>query len=160
MSDDAKPVKGRAEFASAVQRYGELMARSCVTASDFAAEHYGGEADRTYAAVMAEYDRLSALVAELEHQYREEEVSHSNTIEQRDSAERWADTLASIAGDEVGEHSSRNNPWQNAEDILSGWSVELPQLRSRAAELEKLVAELSERVARQSEQLSKNAERQ
>ena len=42
------------------------------------------------------------------------------TIDERDRAEEWADKLANaIGGDAIGEHSSANNPWQNALDILA-----------------------------------------
>lgn len=39
-------------------------------------------------------------------------------IDERDNFEEWADKLAhAIGGDAIGEHSNKNNPWQNALDI-------------------------------------------
>ena len=63
-------------------------------------------------------DAAQARVAELERQLTEECGAHSTTIEQRDSAEQWADDLAQAIGEkfgvEIGEHSSLNCPWEEA----------------------------------------------
>lgn len=50
----------------------------------------------------------------------EEERSHENTILQRDNAEEWADKLAyaKFGVKQIGEHSSANNPWANAAELL------------------------------------------
>jgi hypothetical protein len=49
-----------------------------------------------------------------------EEREHDQTLQERDNAEKMADDLAaaiaSITGDDMGEHSSANCPWQNALD--------------------------------------------
>ena len=43
-------------------------------------------------------------------------------MEERDNAEEWADKLAHAIGrhfvEEVGEHSSANNPWKNALELI------------------------------------------
>ena len=48
----------------------------------------------------------------------DEDLSHSNTMEQRDFAETMADNLSAaimgITGRDIGEHSSANCPWSNA----------------------------------------------
>lgn len=46
----------------------------------------------------------------------------ARTIDQRDTAEGWADGLAALIGkhfgESIGEHSSAHNPWQEAKDII------------------------------------------
>jgi hypothetical protein len=46
----------------------------------------------------------------------------ARTIDQRDTAEGWADGLAALIGkhfgENIGEHSSAHNPWQEAKDII------------------------------------------
>ena len=52
----------------------------------------------------------------------EEERAHIKTIEQRDAYHDWADKLADAAadhfGEEIGEHSNLNNPWENALELF------------------------------------------
>jgi len=58
------------------------------------------------------------------------ERSLEQTIIARDNAEEWADKLAyTIGGEDIGEHSSCNNPWANALDISVQLLTELEQLR-------------------------------
>jgi len=63
-----------------------------------------------YATPPQAMDYQAALLAE--------ELSHSETIDQRDRCEEVADELADhiarITGVDIGEHSSANCPWQNA----------------------------------------------
>ncbi len=78
------------------------------------------------------------------------EASLGRTIEQRDTAEGWADGLADLIGkyfgQEIGEHSSAHNPWQEAKDIIeeagpykpaavAGPNDELERLRDRIARI-------------------------
>jgi len=69
-------------------------------------------------ALLAEVDRLRFQVADLKAKLRDEGLAHSQTIDERDNAQEWADKLAAaIAPGEIrGEHSSSNNPWANALD--------------------------------------------
>ena len=48
------------------------------------------------------------------------ERDHLRTIDERDRFQEWADKLAyAVASqDEIGEHTSANNPWANALEIL------------------------------------------
>lgn len=70
-----------------------------------------------------------------------EEAAHADTIDQRDEAQEWADRLAySIASVEViGEHSSANNPWENALDVTERAAAD------RAAQVERVEAALASR---------------
>ena len=70
-------------------------------------------------AVQERADRNEKRVAELELRLAEEEHGSSQLIDQRDRAEGMADKLAEhlAAGRDIGEHSSDNNPWQNALDL-------------------------------------------
>ena len=70
-------------------------------------------------AVHERADRNEKRVAELELRLAEEEHGSSQLIDQRDRAEDMADKLAErlAAGRDIGEHSSDNNPWQNALDL-------------------------------------------
>lgn len=82
---------------------------------------------------------IAALLAEVERlteRLRAEESSHGDTIDQRDEAQEWADKLAySIAPMEViGEHSSGNNPWQNALDAPNPLQARLDAVRALAEE--------------------------
>lgn len=62
--------------------------------------------------------RLAELRAEnqqLKTRLNEEEISHSNTLDQRDRAEQAADKLSQsimgITGRDIGEHSNAHCPW-------------------------------------------------
>jgi len=59
-------------------------------------------------------------LAHLREALAREERDHLRTIDQRDTAQDWADRLAyAIAPlDVIGEHSNMNDPWQNALDHL------------------------------------------
>lgn len=64
---------------------------------------------------VADLDALAAQVADLDD-------ALTQTIEERDNAIEWADRLAYAIAPEsvIGEHSSLNNPWQNAIDAADG----------------------------------------
>lgn len=66
-----------------------------------------------------EQDHL-ARVERLEHELAHERSLHGGTIDERDTAQEWADKLAYAVADQdvIGEHSSLNNPWLNALEIL------------------------------------------
>lgn len=53
---------------------------------------------------------------------RAEEIADLQTIDERDSAEHWADLLAGAIADHfghpIGEHSNDNNPWWEALKII------------------------------------------
>lgn len=82
--------------------------------------------DRLAAANRARDDARSDLVklrervAALTRERDDERRAHERTIDQRDNAEEWADKLAYAIGtiEEIGEHSSSNNPWREALDIF------------------------------------------
>ncbi|MEU1805869.1 hypothetical protein [Streptomyces sp. NPDC019937] len=78
----------------------------------------------------AELEALRARVAKLDR-------SETALIGERDHMHDVADKLAyAIAPIEViGEHSSANDPWQNALDIVTP-AAEVDRLRARVAELE------------------------
>lgn len=63
-----------------------------------------------------EVDRLNSIIVE-------EEDSHTNTIDQRDNAQEWADKLAEAIADtfkvSIGEHSNVNSPWVNAHEYIT-----------------------------------------
>ena len=66
----------------------------------------------------------SARVAELERRLADEERGHGQTIDERDRYHDWADKLAQAIAehmrDDIGEHSSANNPWANALKLIDG----------------------------------------
>lgn len=65
----------------------------------------------------AERDAALAEVARLRAEANREEAAQLQVLEQRDRAEEWADKLAfALGGEAIGEHSTMNNPWQNALD--------------------------------------------
>lgn len=65
-----------------------------------------------------ERDAAQAKLAAMERKLDEERDSHMTTIEQRDTAEQWADDLAKAIserfGVDIGEHSNLNCPWNEA----------------------------------------------
>lgn len=66
-------------------------------------------------------------------------------LAERDRAEEWADKLAfALGGPAIGEHSSMNNPWQNALDNPLGPRVDA----DTRAEIEAMVADVNDRVDR------------
>jgi hypothetical protein len=76
-----------------------------------------------------------------------EEHAHGITIDQRENAQSWADSLANqiaaLADHEIGEHSNLNNPWDNAQDGLQKLQRELQNLRnSRPINVPALAARL------------------
>lgn len=71
--------------------------------------------------------RVSSVRQQLEEAQRKlnaEDVAHSNTLEQRDRAEKAADELAKAVSKhfrvDIGEHSSANDPWQEALSVIDG----------------------------------------
>lgn len=65
--------------------------------------------------------RAAERIVALERKLGREEVSHDNTVDQRDRAEAAADALAALIGEitlkDIGEHSSLHCPWENALEI-------------------------------------------
>ena len=76
------------------------------------------------AGALLENDQLRARVAELERRLADEERGHGQTIDERDRYHDWADKLAQAIAehmrDDIGEHSSANNPWANALKLIDG----------------------------------------
>ncbi|MCD0164604.1 hypothetical protein [Deinococcus sp. 12RED42] len=72
------------------------------------------------AAAEAERDALRAALERVEGDLARERSTHSETIDQRDTAQEAADRLAYalFSIDEIGEHSSSNCPWENAAERL------------------------------------------
>lgn len=66
--------------------------------------------------------RLRTEVADLKRQLAKEESAHRNTMHERDRATEFADDLANdieaYTGEEVGEHSNLNCPWEAAHEIM------------------------------------------
>lgn len=64
---------------------------------------------------------MNKILTEAHKKLRANEIQHGNTIDQRDHAETMADQLAQkiaeFTGEDIGEHSNLNCPWQNALDI-------------------------------------------
>ncbi|MFI0900619.1 hypothetical protein [Streptomyces sp. NPDC020983] len=89
-------------------------------------------------------ERVPVLLAELGQKTTEVErlkVEHDRElgqlIDERDNREEWADELANAVGpiELIGEHSSHNNPWANALDLITP-HAQVQKLRGRVAELE------------------------
>lgn len=87
--------------------------------------------------------RAAERIDELERQLHQEDVSHNNTLEQRDTAEEMADRLAAavmeITDRDIGEHSSANSPWLNAIEYAEEYEAEQrlrAQKQDRTDELE------------------------
>jgi len=83
----------------------------------------------------------------------EAEAALGQVIDQRDSYHEWADRLAyAIGGSEIGEHSSINNPWQNAiemaEDLRTRAEAAEASLSEKEATIRELAAELQARPPR------------
>ena len=68
--------------------------------------------------------RAERRVAELERRLADEERGHGQTIDERDRCHDWADKLARAIAEhmreDIGEHSSANNPWANALELIDG----------------------------------------
>ena len=85
--------------------------------------NYRNKRDGQFIALLWNSYRSGDLItrAEAEAMVAKEERQHEHTISERDRFCDWADKLAfAIGGDDIGEHSSENNPWQNALDRLKG----------------------------------------
>lgn len=69
-----------------------------------------------------ENSRLRIRIIELGQALEKEEEHHLKTLAERDCYHEWADQLADAIGrhfvEEVGEHSSANNPWKNALELI------------------------------------------
>lgn len=78
-----------------------------------------------------EVRRLQAENAELDRAVTEE-------IDQRDANAEWADRLAYAIGSihEIGEHSSANNPWAQAIELLENQRAEVSRLSAALVEAE------------------------
>tara|TARA_B100000700_G_scaffold189815_1_gene209229 strand:+ start:70055 stop:70441 length:387 start_codon:yes stop_codon:yes gene_type:complete len=79
--------------------------------------------------------RVAELRAEnqrLNSRLREEEISHNNTLIERDRAEAAADKLSfavmGITGRDVGEHSSAHCPWEAAIQHAGEYASQLRSL--------------------------------
>ncbi|HEY9370971.1 hypothetical protein [Streptomyces sp.] len=84
---------------------------------------------------------LSAEVQRLKAALAKEEETSGGLIDERDHMEKLLDTFAyTLAPEEViGEHSSGNDPWQNALDLVTS-VAEVDRLRDLAAERDQAVA--------------------
>jgi chromosome segregation ATPase len=116
-----------------------------------AAEQRGYE--RGLSAARSHFGVALEQFAELEARLAREEASHSATLEQRDRAEEYADRLASeINGDENGEHTNLNCPWENALEASSAVAgdetlcTKIRTLEARLAKAEKFVETLQTRA--------------
>jgi hypothetical protein len=90
-------------------------------------------------ALLAEVDRLRACNAKLER-VSDEALSERDAL--HDRLDEMAAAVAPI--EEIGEHSSHNDPWQNALDLLAAPAARLSRagvLREAAAELRALQAQ-------------------
>lgn len=86
---------------------------------------------KTFDELLAKLNKAEADLAQMTawrdaaHRDRErEEQECLQALEQRDLYHEWADKLANAisahTGDEIGEHSSANNPWANALELIDG----------------------------------------
>jgi hypothetical protein len=79
---------------------------------------------------------------QLREQLAKSERDHDHDLKERDDyhefADRLADAIAKITGEEIGEHTSGNCPWSAALDAAEGYDDELRQLRPRLARAEAL----------------------
>jgi hypothetical protein len=84
--------------------------------------------------LLAENARLRT---ELTSEREKNERDQSDLIDERDVLQDWLDKFAqAVAPEEViGEHSSGNNPWANAFELVTP-AAEVKRLRARVAELE------------------------
>lgn len=85
-------------------------------------DSYGGS-ERTYVKLVRRL--IVSLVNErmkLLKQLSDEDRAHTETIKDRDRAEAYADQLADViakyTGADIGEHSSANNPWEEAHEAM------------------------------------------
>jgi hypothetical protein len=80
---------------------------------------------------------LGQKTAEAERLKTEHERESMQLIEERDNREEWADRLADAVGpiELIGEHSSGNNPWANALDLITP-HAQVKQFQERVTELE------------------------
>lgn len=79
---------------------------------------------------------LGQKTAEAERLKTEHERESMQLIDERDNREEWADRLADAVGpiELIGEHSSGNNPWANALDLITP-HAEVQKLRAQVAEM-------------------------
>ncbi|MGM0703846.1 MAG: dATP/dGTP pyrophosphohydrolase domain-containing protein [Pseudomonadota bacterium] len=99
---------------------------------------------------LIEHDRqcpknpLVARIKELEAKLIKEDISHDNTIEQRDTAESAADNLAhaimGITGRDIGEHSSAHCPWTAALEHAEEFEAERHYRYDLTAHMERQIA--------------------
>jgi hypothetical protein len=75
----------------------------------------------TVGEVVAFLDAADAL-EEAERRAAKAERDLDHTIDERDTAQEWADRLAYAIAPvkEIGEHSNLNNPWANAAAVAAG----------------------------------------
>ncbi len=73
-------------------------------------------------ASLQEGQQLRAYIEGMQKQAADESAVHTKTIEERDSVEAYADQLAEMIGMfcevDIGEHSSANDPWENAIEAM------------------------------------------
>lgn len=87
----------------------------------------------------AELKQAGEEIARLKTDLRVEDVSHANTVDQRDRAEAAADWLAQaimgITGQDIGEHSSANCPWHNGIAMAEEYAGEREKLKAKISRL-------------------------
>jgi hypothetical protein len=111
--------------------------RDCERCWDWYAEAIEPLLDTSAERVPALLAELGQKTAEIERMRIERDRELTRLIEERDRCEEWADRLADAVGpiELIGEHSSDNNPWANALELIT------PH-----AEVERLRAELASQV--------------
>lgn len=80
-------------------------------------------------------DKIMAIFAreqeELVKENKQLDMYLNQALEERDSAEEWADkfayTISAKLGIDVGEHSNMNSPWVNAYEALDDLTTQLPE---------------------------------
>ena len=70
------------------------------------------------------YDQALTIIEEQGNECAREEGACLQALAERDCYHDWADKLAQAiaehTGEEIGEHSSANNPWANALGLIDG----------------------------------------
>lgn len=84
--------------------------------------------------LLAEVDRLNALVKGLRSEAEREEQTTGNLIDERDNFHALLDRFAAAVApiEVIGEHSSGNDPWLNALDMVTP-AAEVDRLRAQVS---------------------------